>query len=104
MRHESGITTVGRLLLLVLLALAVVVPPHSLAHAQLASGDGGAVVAEAGVGGNEIARWWGALGAALCGAEVRLILRAPAIGMNPYAIAAGLGGCLLAAMDVITTE
>jgi hypothetical protein len=29
---------------------------------------------------------------------------APAIGFNPYAIAAGVGGCLLAAVDLVTTQ
>ena len=64
-----------------------------------------AVVEEADPGpGGEAERWWGVLGAALCGAEVRLIIRAPAIGMNPYALAAGIAGCTLALIDVMTTE
>ena len=53
---------------------------------------------------DEIERWWGVAGAALCGLEVRLILRAPAIGMNPYALAAGIAGCSLAALDLVTTQ
>ena len=36
-------------------------------------------------------RWWGVLGGVLC-------------GFNPYVMAAGIGGCLLAAIDIITTE
>ena len=43
------------------------------------------------------------LGAALCGYEIRLIVRAPAIGMNPYALAAGIAGCSLALLDIATT-
>jgi len=49
-------------------------------------------------------RWWGAAGAILCGTEVRLIRVAPAIGMNPYVLAAGVGGCLLAVMDIISHD
>lgn len=52
----------------------------------------------------ETDRWWGVLGAALCGIEARLALKVPAIGFNPYVMAAGIGGCLLAAIDVLTTE
>jgi hypothetical protein len=54
--------------------------------------------------GVEDQRWWGVAGAALCGLEVRLILRAPAIGMNPYALAAGVAGCTLAVLDIITSD
>jgi hypothetical protein len=49
-------------------------------------------------------RWWGVLGGVLCGAEIRMVRVVPAIGMNPYAIGAGLGGCLLAGLDVLTTQ
>ena len=49
-------------------------------------------------------RWWGALGGVMCGIEARLVLKVPAIGFNPYVMAAGIGGCLLAAIDIITTE
>ena len=52
---------------------------------------------------DEIERWWGVAGAVLCGIEGRLILRAPAIGMNPYALAAGIGGCILAFIDLKST-
>jgi hypothetical protein len=51
----------------------------------------------------ELERWWGAAGALLCGLEVRLIMRAPAIGMNPYMLAAGIGGCILALIDIQST-
>jgi hypothetical protein len=53
--------------------------------------------------GDEIERWWGAAGAAMCGMEFRLVRVAPAIGMNPYVMAAGIGGCVLAIMDIATT-
>jgi hypothetical protein len=49
-------------------------------------------------------RWWGAVGAAVCGAELALIRANPVVGMNPYALAAGLSGCLLAAIDVASTK
>lgn len=51
-----------------------------------------------------IERWWGVVGAAICGGEIRLILRVPAIGMNPYVLAAGIAGCTLAALDILTTQ
>ena len=54
--------------------------------------------------GDDVERWWGVAGALLCGAEIRLVIRAPAIGMNPYALAAGIAGCSLAALDVLTTK
>lgn len=49
----------------------------------------------------DLDRWWGAVGAVMCGAELRLIRVAPEIGMNPYVLAAGIGGCLLAALDCL---
>ena len=76
-------------------------------HAQDAGGDAAAPalievqVLEPTVGEE---RWWGAAGAILCAAEVRLIRVVPAIGLNPYVLAAGLGGCLLAAMDMISSQ
>lgn len=50
----------------------------------------------------EAERWWGVAGAALCGGEMLLIRTAPVVGMNPYVLAAGIGGCLLAALDAAT--
>jgi hypothetical protein len=50
----------------------------------------------------ELERWWGAAGAALCGAEMWLLRTNPVLGMNPYALAAGIAGCVLAALDVAT--
>jgi hypothetical protein len=58
---------------------------------------------EAGSADGEIERWWGAAGAVLCGAEIALIRNVPAIGMNPYALAAGIAGCSLALLDIVTT-
>ena len=49
-------------------------------------------------------RWWGAIGGVMCGIEARLVMKVPAIGFNPYVMAAGIGGCLLAAIDIMTTE
>ena len=45
----------------------------------------------------------GAGGAVLCGLEIRLLRVAPEIGFNPYVLAAGIGGCLLAVLDCATT-
>ena len=91
----------GRLAAAFLLLLAL-----SVGHLALATGPARAneaTIEEAGSGG-DVDRWWGVLGAALCGAEIRLIIKAPAIGMNPYALAAGIAGCTLAVLDVMTTE
>jgi hypothetical protein len=46
----------------------------------------------------------GVFGAMLCGGEGYLIRTDPLLGMNPYLLAAGIGGCLLALMDVCSTE
>jgi len=51
---------------------------------------------------DELDRWWGVAGAVVCGAEMRLVRVAPELGMNPYALAAGIAGCLLAALDATT--
>lgn len=111
MRRESKSLFAGRLavgLVLVLTAILTPVPPPARAQTAvdpgLATPATEAVWEEPGDGGGEIERWWGALGAVLCGAEIALIRNAPAIGMNPYALAAGIGGCLLAGLDVLTTE
>ena|SRR5215831_1119849 len=44
----------------------------------------------------------GVFGAALCGAEGWLLRTNPVLGMNPYVLAAGIGGCLLMLMDMAT--
>lgn len=44
----------------------------------------------------------GVIGAAICGGEMWLIQTNPLIGMNPYVLAAGIGGCLLMGLDMIT--
>ena len=108
MRRDAMSMKVGRLFLALMLALATaVVPIPPFAHAEVAplrSAAAGTAWDEAqSAGDDEIARWWGAVGAVLCGAEIRLIRLAPAIGMNPYVLAAGIGGCLLAALDIVTS-
>jgi len=57
--------------------------------------------------GDEVApdsaeRWWGVLAAALCGTGIRLATTNPVVGMNPYVLAATIGSCLLAALDLAT--
>ncbi len=49
----------------------------------------------------DLSRWWGAIGAAICGVGIRLT-RVPVIGMNPYVIAPAIAGCMLALMDALT--
>lgn len=44
----------------------------------------------------------GVFGAAVCGAEGWLLKTNPVLGMNPYVLAAGIGGCLLMLMDMST--
>jgi len=91
--------------LLLLLAMAVV-PLGRAADAGVMPGShrmGQAVEEGAGPDG-EVNRWWGVAGAMLCGFEARLIIRVPAVGMNPYALAAGLAGCGLALLDAFTTK
>ena len=108
MRHQSWITHASRRALAVLLALTTVVVPLRVtsAHAGAIGVDEAPVVMTEGAAGPdaETNRWWGAAGAVICAAEIRIIRVAPAIGMNPYLIGAGLGGCLLAAIDILSTE
>jgi hypothetical protein len=92
---------------LVIAALIGFAPLAPATHAQDLGDDAaapGVVQAQALDPPLEEERWWGAAGAILCGAEVRLIRVVPAIGLNPYVLAAGLGGCLLAAMDLISSH
>ncbi len=109
MRQEGWSVNGGRLLTAVMMLLAAtIVPLTPVADAQVLAGTEPATEAVWEEGSseptNEIERWWGVLGAAICGGEIRLILRAPAIGMNPYVLAAGIAGCGLAALDVLTTQ
>jgi hypothetical protein len=109
MRSEAVVTNVSRAILVMTVALAMLLAPVApVVHAQAAFEEGSAReagwVSQTSDPVDEIERWWGVGGAMLCAAEVRLIRYAPAIGMNPYAIAAGLGGCMLAALDILTTE
>ena len=104
MERQGWSGTATRALMgLVVLAAVTLAPIARVADAQAVRAT--EVVAEEGGGGppNETERWWGAAGAALCGAEIRLIIRAPAIGMNPYLLAAGIGGCILAYIDIRST-
>ncbi|HKQ58688.1 MAG TPA: hypothetical protein VJY35_12535 [Candidatus Eisenbacteria bacterium] len=108
MRHESWIVKMSRRGLALLLALTTVAVPLRVtaAYAQAVDSEQAPVVIMEGDAGpsNEMNRWWGAAGAILCAAEIRVIRVAPAFGMNPYLIAAGLAGCLLAAMDMMSTQ
>ena len=110
MRQEGWTVNGGRLLTAVMMMLlaTTMVPLTPVADAQMPAGTERATEAvwEEGLGEptDEIERWWGVLGAAMCGGEIRLILRAPAIGMNPYVLAAGIAGCSLAALDILTTQ
>lgn len=51
---------------------------------------------------SDLDRWWGALGAMVCGGGIRLAIYNPPLGMNPYVLAGTISGCLLAGLDVIT--
>lgn len=102
MRREWKSFLVGRLALALVVALtAILTPVPPTARAQTATETG---YEEAGTAGYQVERWWGAAGAVLCGAEIALIRNAPPLGMNPYAIAAGLSGCILAGLDIITSD
>ena len=93
MRHPRRVASLSVLLLTVVLSLPVANP----ASARTASS--GAVLVP--MGGRTAApdKWWGVAGAVLCGTGIRLVRVAPEIGMNPYVLAATIGGCLLAALD-----
>lgn len=98
----------GRWILVVACAWATTVTPFATPCRAQSMDGGGTPISDAGPvvasGPDDAQRWWGAAGAVLCATEVRLMRVVPAIGFNPYVIAAGLGGCILAAMDVMTTE
>jgi hypothetical protein len=108
MRHGSWIVNLGRRGLALLLVLTTVAVPLRVkaAHAQSIDAEQAPAVIMEGEAGpsDEVNRWWGAAGALLCAGEIRLIRVAPAVGMNPYLIAAGLAGCVLAAMDIMSTQ
>jgi hypothetical protein len=98
----------GWALVLAMVVVTILAPPAPAARAQVAMEDAGAATATADAQAldpwADAERWWGAAGAIVCATEMRLIRVVPAIGMNPYALAAGLGGCLLAVMDIISTD
>jgi hypothetical protein len=109
MRRDATLKRLGRWSLTLGMVIAALLTPivAPSVRAQVAAGD---EVASAAVGDSqgvdppaEVDRWWGAAGAILCGTEIRLVRVVPAIGLNPYVLAAGVGGCILAAMDVFTT-
>ncbi len=109
MRHASTPAPIhGWTLVLAMTVVTMLAPPAPFARAQAAMVDAGAptatVDAQALDPPADAERWWGAVGAILCATEVRLIRSVPAIGMNPYVLAAGLGGCLLAVMDIISAD
>jgi len=107
MNRHSKFVKLVRLYLALLVALSTTLPHFQrAAHAGrgLESRATEAIWEEAGDGGDAgIQRWWGAAGAVLCGAGIALVRYSPAIGMNPYVLAAGLSGCLLAALDIWAT-
>lgn len=88
-----------------LIALALFVSFSAMATSELHAhiGDGAPATMTRVSESEQTERWWGVMGAALCGLEVRLVRVAPGIGMNPYVMAAGIGGCILAMMDAWTT-
>lgn len=112
MKRNAKRMGTGRILAALLMALmATVAPPSGVSSADIAGGGApaaraaGSVWEESGSGEDAgIQRWWGVAGAVICGAEIRLIRLAPAIGLNPYVLAAGIAGCALAALDIITTQ
>ena len=107
MERETVMVNAGRMVAAMVISLMVTLAALApVARAQLEGTEGTDVVwyEETSEPGEEIERWWGVAGAAICGAEIRIIRVAPAIGMNPYMIAAGVGGCLLAGLDVLTTQ
>lgn len=106
MQRATVMMTPGRLAAALVMFLALTIAaPAPVARAQVDQTPEADVVGyeDGGGTGEEIERWWGVLGAVVCGAEIRIIRVAPAIGMNPYMLAAGVGGCLLAGLDVLTT-
>ena len=107
MERSRVMVNAGRLAAAVLIALTTTLAWLApVARAQVADTEGTDVIwyEEPIDPGEDIERWWGVAGAVICGAELRIIRVAPAIGMNPYMIAGGLAGCLLAGLDVLTTQ
>lgn len=93
LRGPHRVVTVGALALLVLVSG----PGAGRVSAQTPPRGGMTVVS----GGREAEpdKWWGVAGAMMCGWGMRFIRVAPEIGMNPYVLAATIGGCILALMD-----
>jgi len=104
MERRGWMNGAGRAALVMLLLTGMVpLTPVAEAHEPQRATD---AVQEEGVPppADESERWWGVAGAVICAYEIRLIIRVPAIGMNPYALAAGIAGCSLAMLDLVTTE
>lgn len=97
MKTADRTAGIGRLLMALALFAVLAVPAAKDLHAQTL-GRPGAIAARSSEA-EQTESWWGVAGAALCGFEIRLVRVAPEIGMNPYALAAGIGGCLLAMID-----
>ena len=80
--------------------------PAGIAQSSVGHGAASATsAAEGGIGVRvgqdtvDLARWWGALGAAICGIGIR-VAQIPVVGPNPWVVAPTIGGCLLAVMDI----
>jgi len=85
------------LALLTLLAFLLAVFPASIRADETTTEASGY---EVGSGEGETEAWWGVAGAVVCGAGAGLIRFNPALGLNPYVLAATIAGCLLAVIDV----
>ncbi len=92
--------------LMLLSAALAAAPSTARAQSGTETGDGSSVSSAVVTGepGEEIERWWGVAGAVICGGELWLLRNQTEIGLNPYVLAAGIGGCALALLDVVTTN
>lgn len=81
-------------------SLLVAAVPASAPASDASSTAAGLEAGPSGADEVEPEKWWGALGAAMCGAGVGLIRYYPAVGMHPAILAVTIGGCLLALLDI----
>lgn len=82
------------------LVLSASLPAHSRASGSSEIPDGTVVQnADTGTGTDSAA---GVVGAIVCGGGSWLIRTNPALGMNPYVLAATIAGCLLMLLDCMT--
>ncbi len=93
-RRSRRAVAIGALMLMMLAAVPATPPAAAQATRGAITVSGAGREAEPG-------RWWGVAGAMLCGWGMRFIRVAPEVGMNPYVLAATLGGCVLALMDAL---